>query len=494
MTIETPWKPTREQLLAANGKGHSRSHRARSKGAVLRDQSGPLFRGRFDIISLGRGIASGQRCIAAGSRRGNFRRSKSAKLLELGYGITNVVKRGTAAADELTAEELEHGAKALHRKIKRYKPKFFAILGIGAYRTGFSRPKATMGLQAETIGESRLRAAESERIECELPGSSARGCLQRAEKDGGMMRLAIVTSIVALFVLPIHAAEPFTLEKDTGYRGIWYKIAQKTEIKYSGGMATYPQQIRPFAIYSKEVEQNVLRLRRTIEGEERVAAHDFVFRSRHRDGPTTANPAEQADGDQRARQPAIAIDSAGYIWIFSNTHGPEKRSYIHRSTKPYSIDAFEQITQTSFSYGQPWYLAGQGFCSSTIVTPTAGRSRFRPARMAANGRRQVAGAVSKGITRSAPSPDGKKLGVAFDYHPHGLDTRTNLYYIETSDFGTTWHNMQGEKLDVPLKEVKNAALVHDYESEGCSISEGHPVRRERPADHRLPHEQESHAE
>ncbi|HTL29134.1 MAG TPA: BNR-4 repeat-containing protein, partial [Tepidisphaeraceae bacterium] len=137
------------------------------------------------------------------------------------------------------------------------------------------------------------------------------------------------------------------------------------------------------------------------------------------------------------------------------------------STKPYSIDAFERIAQTSFSYGQPWYFAGHGFLfinnrytdgrAVAFQTSADGREWSLPKLLAQfKGHYQI----------SAPSPDGKKLGVAFDYHPHGLDTRTNLYYIETSDFGRSWHNIKGEKLDVPLKEVRNSALVHDYESEG----------------------------
>jgi hypothetical protein len=60
---------------------------------------------------------------------------------------------------------------------------------------------------------------------------------------------------------------------------------------------------------------------------------------------------------------------------------------------------------------------------------------------------------------------GSRIAVAFNYHPRGLDTRTNLYYIESSDFGATWNTAAGAKVDVPLKEVANAALGHDAEAE-----------------------------
>lgn len=85
-----------------------------------------------------------------------FHPSEQQELLKLGYGITNLVARATAAADELAREELTEGAKILTRKVKRYQPRVLAIVGIGAYRTAFDRPRATMGLQEETIGAAKI--------------------------------------------------------------------------------------------------------------------------------------------------------------------------------------------------------------------------------------------------------------------------------------------------------------------------------------------------
>jgi TDG/mug DNA glycosylase family protein len=85
-----------------------------------------------------------------------FAPSEQRELLPLGIGITNVVARATAAADELTREELIAGGKILAKKVKRYAPRYLAIVGIGAYRTAFDRPKAKMGLQEETIGETNI--------------------------------------------------------------------------------------------------------------------------------------------------------------------------------------------------------------------------------------------------------------------------------------------------------------------------------------------------
>jgi len=77
-------------------------------------------------------------------------------LLDWGLGITNVVARTTATADEVTPEELREGGAALIRKVKKFRPKSLALLGIGAYRAAFGRPRATLGLQPEAIGETQV--------------------------------------------------------------------------------------------------------------------------------------------------------------------------------------------------------------------------------------------------------------------------------------------------------------------------------------------------
>ena len=82
--------------------------------------------------------------------------SEQRELLNWGYGITNLVPRTTATADELSAEELLAGRKRLVSKVKRYQPRVLAVLGIGAYRTAFQHPKASPGLQMERIGNTIL--------------------------------------------------------------------------------------------------------------------------------------------------------------------------------------------------------------------------------------------------------------------------------------------------------------------------------------------------
>jgi double-stranded uracil-DNA glycosylase len=76
------------------------------------------------------------------------------ELLRLGYGVTNMVTRPSAGAEDIEKAELIRGARALRRKVLQFKPRFLAVLGLVAYRQGFENNKAQVGRQEETIGDT----------------------------------------------------------------------------------------------------------------------------------------------------------------------------------------------------------------------------------------------------------------------------------------------------------------------------------------------------
>lgn len=78
------------------------------------------------------------------------------RLLTAGCGITNLVARATASADRLSRDEIRAGRRRLERLARRHRPRVVAVVGIGAFRIAFERPRATVGLQPETIGPSAL--------------------------------------------------------------------------------------------------------------------------------------------------------------------------------------------------------------------------------------------------------------------------------------------------------------------------------------------------
>ncbi|MFC4064377.1 G/U mismatch-specific DNA glycosylase, partial [Actinoplanes subglobosus] len=69
----------------------------------------------------------------------------------LGLGITNVVARATARADELSPDEFAEGGILLAERVGRLQPRYLAVLGVTAYRAAFARPKARLGPQPDTI-------------------------------------------------------------------------------------------------------------------------------------------------------------------------------------------------------------------------------------------------------------------------------------------------------------------------------------------------------
>lgn len=151
----TPYKPSREQLLAAAGK-------------TVPDVIGPKLRVLFCGINPG---------LYSGATRHHFARPgnrfwpvlhgagftqrqltpwEEQELLSQDCGITNLVARATASADELKADELVAGQRKLLAKVKRYAPRFVAVLGITAYRSAFEQPKATLGQQRESLGDATV--------------------------------------------------------------------------------------------------------------------------------------------------------------------------------------------------------------------------------------------------------------------------------------------------------------------------------------------------
>jgi hypothetical protein len=275
---------------------------------------------------------------------------------------------------------------------------------------------------------------------------------------------------------------PLRLERGDGYRGIWY-MNQPTKnaykYKYSGGFATYPQQHAPIAIYAPAAQKTFFVYGGTMDGKQELLHMVSYFDHRTKTVPRPAILLNKKTEDAHDN-PTLAIDDAGYLWIFSNSHGTARPSYIHRSTEPYSIDAFERISETNFSYGQPWYIPGKGF---VFLHTRYASGRGLHCMSSADGRKwtepQMLAFIGEGDYQiSWPNPRRGTVATAFDYHPNlrvrginqaGLNARTNIYYAETPDLGRTWRTVDGRPLETPLKSVKNPALIHDYEAQNLLI-------------------------
>jgi hypothetical protein len=293
--------------------------------------------------------------------------------------------------------------------------------------------------------------------------------------------LSTMATIVA-FSTHLAVAEPKyavtangELSKADGFRGIWYANQPSHDeyaYKYSGGMATYPQQQMPIAIYAPDVNKTF-----------------FVYGGRYRDQNSLLHMVSYYDHatgklarprvlldkltDDAHDNPTLCIDADGFISVFSASHGTSRPSYIHRSLRPYDISAFRLIRTTNFSYAQPWFLPEHKFVF--LHTKYAGgRELF--VELSNDGADWSQGAQLARFGEGhyqVSCTHAETIGTAFDYHPTnhskgepGLNYRTNLYFMESADGGQTWANVQGERLELPLSQANNPALAIDYEARG----------------------------
>lgn len=309
-----------------------------------------------------------------------------------------------------------------------------------------------------------------------------------AARRRGFLPGAVALFSCVLELFPANAAEPFELPAADGYRGIWYAnqpSKDEYKFKYSGGMATYPQQHLPIAIYAPEVRKTFFCYGGR-SAEKNQLLHLLSFYD-HETGEV-ARPRILLDKktSDAHDNPTLQIDTDGHLWIFSNSHGTGRPSFVHRSAEPYSIKKFELVRTTNFSYGQPWHTPEQGFVFLHTLYDK-GR-RFLHVSRSADGRdweepRPIA-RVEQGHYQVSWR-NGNVIGTAFNVHPDGkgLNARTNLYYMQTSDGGRTWQNAAGKKLELPLTERNNEALAVDYATKNQLVylkdvqftSQGQPV-------------------
>lgn len=154
--MKKPFKPSKEQLENAAGKKVPDLIEHALKALFCGINPG-LYSGAVGHHFARPGNRFWPTLFAAGFTDRLISPFEEDELLLRGYGITNLVRRATASADDLVKEEITQGALSLKRRVLKYRPRFVAVLGISAYRTAFQRPGATIGLQQDDlIGDSRL--------------------------------------------------------------------------------------------------------------------------------------------------------------------------------------------------------------------------------------------------------------------------------------------------------------------------------------------------
>jgi hypothetical protein len=264
-----------------------------------------------------------------------------------------------------------------------------------------------------------------------------------------------------------------------GYRGIWFELNQKFPYgdKYSGGLGTYTAKHIPLAIYAPEVKKTFFVYGGTTDIDERhllcmIGYFDHVK-------GVVGKPIvvyDKREVDDPHDNPSLSIDDQGYLWVFVSGRGRSRPGFIFKSKSPYDISSFELIQESEMTYPQPWFIPGLGFVY--LFTKYTG-VRELYFRTSADGvtwtnDRKLAGIKEAGTERSGhyqvSNCYGHKVSTFFNRHPDGnVDKRTDLYYVQTVDFGKTWTNIQGDTLEVPLGKVDNLARVVDFKSKGKNV-------------------------
>ncbi len=294
--------------------------------------------------------------------------------------------------------------------------------------------------------------------------------------------------------------EPIPTRPAPGFAGIWYGN-QPTDPpyhwKYSGGLATYPQQHAPIAIHHARVNRTYF----VFGGAgEQPATADYRPQGREAPGTTAccisyfdhatgtlARPVELLVRDviDAHENPVLCIDEKGHLLVFCPAHGSRRPSDILRSRRPHDIGAWDRVARfapgENFSYPQPWWITGQGVVFLHTFYEDGKRRRLGVT-VSPDGidwsawpEKQFLSKMAEGSYQvSWPDPKRGVIGTAFDMHPptegdHPLNRRTNLYYAQSHDGGRTWTTAAGEPLALPLVETDNPARVFDGASAGVLV-------------------------
>jgi hypothetical protein len=296
--------------------------------------------------------------------------------------------------------------------------------------------------------------------------------------------------------LPLPKPAPARTKVD-GYRGIWFTLGQfyapgeggepysktsRTPVfpygdKYSGGLGTYTCSHSPLAIYAPAVNRTFFVYGGTTAADQR----HLLCMASYYDHATNRVPRPTIVYDKMGvndphDNPSLALDEKGYLWIFVSGRGRARPGFKFRSTEPYSVDAFEQITEEEMTYPQPHWIPGHGFLH-LFTKYTGVRELYfetSPDGVTWSEDAKLAGIREPGKNRGGhyqvTARAGTCVGTFFNRHPDGnVDRRTDLYYVQTRDAGKTWTTVDGQPLALPLESMDTPALVTDYAAQSRNV-------------------------
>ena len=285
-----------------------------------------------------------------------------------------------------------------------------------------------------------------------------------------LFRFPVLLLLLFCTCLPTHSADDAGTRQEDGYRGIWFTLGQFSEHgdKYSGGLGTYTANHIPLAVYAEKVNKTFFVYGGTKKGQRHLLAMAAYYdHAKHQVPRPTVVHDKQGVNDPHDN-PSMSIDGDGHIWVFVSGRGRARPGFKYRSSKPYDVSRFELIAEEEFTYPQPWFFPGKGFFH-LLTKYTAGRELYwetSPDGINWSEDQKLAGIRGHYQVSNLHQPSGI-IGTFFNRHPNGsVDRRTDLYYLQTTDWGKTWTTAGGTTVEVPLSTPDNPARVIDYSAQG----------------------------
>jgi len=249
-----------------------------------------------------------------------------------------------------------------------------------------------------------------------------------------------------------------------GYQGIWFTLGQFGDYgdKYSGGLGTYTAKHRPLAVYESAANKTFFVYGGARDGERyllcMIGEYDHATGEVSR--PVIVHDKEGVNDPHD--NPSLSVDAYGHLWVFVSGRGQRRPGFIYRSVLPHDTRYWEQVEELELTYPQPYYVRGQGF-AHFFTKYTRGRELYfnsSPDGFSWTDTIKLAG--MGGHYQVSDAAQGR-IFTAFNFHPGGnVDKRTNLYYIESNDFGRTWRTVDGQEVAVPIEDTHSPSLIHDY--------------------------------
>jgi hypothetical protein len=171
------------------------------------------------------------------------------------------------------------------------------------------------------------------------------------------------------------------------------------------------------------------------------------------------------------------IDDDGFIWVYVAGRANHRRGFIYKSIKPYDTSKFESTGfDELMAYPQPHYIKNKGHFLFFTRYDGVRRLFYRTSKDGINWNtyNMIASIIPDDEVKSGhyqvTGQFGNKLVTAFNRHINGnCDTRTNIYYLQTTDFGKTWTMADGTPIKLPVTEKDSKCRILDAESKGQNV-------------------------